>query len=116
MRHRFRIETAGLCVVLCCAAAHVGANGSDSPAQTGASDSFSSYLVYVAGRADLDDLSHVADREVRGRQVVERLQATARRSQAAVIHVLRELQDAGQVAGFRSHFISNVISVSATEA
>ncbi|MGD8441219.1 MAG: S8 family serine peptidase, partial [Holophagae bacterium] len=42
--------------------------------------------------------------------------ATARRSQAAVIHVLRELQDAGQVAGFRSHFISNVISVSATEA
>lgn len=74
------------------------------------------YMVYIAGRAELDGIDRIGDRETRGRQVLERLQSTARRTQAGVIELLRGLEATGEVMGFRSHFISNVVVVTSGAA
>ena len=115
MLDRARFVVAILGAAMLSGGTGASADDPDNALQEASPDRFSSYLVYVADRADLDDLSRVTDRELRGRQVLERLQDTAHRSQAGVIQILAELQDAGEVVDYRSHFISNVISVTATD-
>jgi len=72
-----------------------------------------SFLVYLSAQADLSGAYAIDDWEARGRYVFERLQETARASQAGLLQVLQVRQASADVVEFRPYYIVNAIGVSA---
>ena len=60
------------------------------------------YLVYLRERASLRDLTRAPRLQDRRKLLVDRLQATARRSQAGVVALLEQKLGEGGIAGYKS--------------
>lgn len=69
------------------------------------------FLVYFAARPDLSQAPAIQNWEARGRYVMERLQATARASQARILDRLSRGDLPGRVAHFQPFWVANVIVV-----
>ncbi|MGM0400694.1 MAG: S8 family serine peptidase [Chloroflexota bacterium] len=76
-----------------------------------AGDVHATYLVFLHDRADLQTLHAIPDKETRRTMVVDRLQNTARRSQAKLLDHLAERTAQGKVARYTSYWIFNGLVV-----
>lgn len=76
-----------------------------------APDGQATFLVYLRDRADLSRASQVDSWAERGQDVMERLQATARASQAALLDRLAQRRLPGHVSSYQPFWIANVIVV-----
>lgn len=76
-----------------------------------ASDGQATFLVYLHDRADLTAAAQMADWAARGQYVMERLQETARTSQADILARLAQRKLPGHVSSYQAFWIANVIVV-----
>lgn len=79
-------------------------------------DGQATFLVYFSSRADLSQAATMQDWEARGRYVMERLQATARQSQAPVLDKLARKAFVGQISRYQPFWVANVIVVTGDRA
>ncbi len=76
-----------------------------------ATDGQATFLVYLGDRADLSRAPQLDDWAERGQYVMERLQATARASQADILARLAARKLPGRVSSYQPFWIANVIVV-----
>ncbi|MBN1399459.1 MAG: hypothetical protein JXA74_01405, partial [Anaerolineae bacterium] len=69
------------------------------------------FLVYLGEKAPLSHLARTPDLQSRRQAVVQSLQHTAERSQAAVISLLEARLRAGGVHDYRSYWVCNCVAV-----
>ncbi|MDW8319633.1 MAG: S8 family serine peptidase [Anaerolineae bacterium] len=96
-----------------------GATGVDPAvyaALEAAADGQATFLVYFRDRADLSAASGIEDWAARGQFVMERLQATARASQARILDRLTRKALPGRVARFQPFWVANVVVVTGDRA
>ncbi len=88
-----------------------GVDPAVSAALEAAPDGQATFLVYLRDRADLAAAPRIDDWAARGQYVLERLQATARASQARILDRLSRSDLPGRVRHFRPFWVANVIVV-----
>ncbi len=69
------------------------------------------YLLYLTRQADLSAVNGISSWAARGEFVYNTLRTTAESTQANLLAILRQQQDAGNVQHFQSFFIANAILV-----
>jgi len=81
------------------------------PRQGTGSTLHTTYLVHLRENASLEDLMASPDRQERRERLVERLQSTARRSQAGLVSYLEQQLEEGSISRYQSYWIFNGLAV-----